>query len=151
VRESAPAFAERFYATLLKEKPLGIPTASQWQKLRSYFSADLVAGIEKAQKEEAAAAKKQPDEPPIYGDGWLFTSLYEGATHFTVGQPLSKGETVRLPVALRYVTGKEETAWSDTLVLKPSGKTWQVAEIEFGGKWAFKSGNGLRQAIGLIH
>jgi hypothetical protein len=26
-----------------------------------------------------------------------------------------------------------------------------VAEIEFGGKWAFKSGNGLRQAIGLIH
>jgi hypothetical protein len=148
-KETAEQFAERFYTLVLKERPSGIPKAAQWARWRPLFSAEINLGIEKAQEEEAAAAKKNPDEPPLYGDGSLFTSLYEGITHFTVGQPVAAKDGVRVPVALRYVTGTEESKWTDTLVIEPHGVSWRITEIEFGGTWAFKAGEGLRHAIGL--
>lgn len=147
--ETAEKFAGRFYSTLVKVHPNGIPAGAAWTKLRPFFTPDVVAALEKRQKEEEVAAKKHPDEPPIYGDGCIFCSLTEGVEHFVIGKPTAKGETTRVPAALSFGKGKDGAKWTDTLVLVPAGTTWQIHDIELGGQWAYKAGDGLRQQLKL--
>jgi hypothetical protein len=148
--ESAEKFAERFYAALLKAKPLGLPSEAQWKKLAPFFNGQIRAAVAKSRRQQAVFAKQHPDEVPPFGDGDLFSSLFEGPTSFAVGPVRQKGDTFVVPIALTYRGGKQHTEWTDQLVLTqepPQG--WQVNDIRFGGKWAFKSSVSLRRTLGL--
>ena len=148
--ESAEKFAQRFYTTLLKVKPLGLPSDAQWKKLAPFFNGQIRAAVAKSRRQEAAFVKQHPGEVPPFSDGDLFSSLFEGPTSFAVGSVKQKGDAFLVPIALTYRQGKEHTEWTDQLVLTqepPQG--WQVNDIRFGGKWAFKSSGSLRRTLGL--
>jgi hypothetical protein len=148
--DSAEKFAGRFYAALLKAKPLGLPSEAQWKKLAPLFNGQIRAAVAKSRRQQAIFVKQHPDEAPPLGDGDLFSSLYEGPTSFAVGSAKQKGDTFVVPVALTYRKGNQHTEWADQLVLTlEPAQGWQVNDIHFGGKWAFKSSGSLRRTLGL--
>jgi hypothetical protein len=149
VSERAERFAQRFYATLLKEKPRGLPSEAQWTKLAPFFTSQIGAAMAKVRREEAAFARKHPGEVPPMSDGDLFSSLFEGPASFAVGAVRQKGDAFEVRVALTYGQGREHTEWTDVLVLTTQPTGLQVSDIRFGGKWAFKSGPSLRHTLGL--
>ena len=112
--------------------------------LSPLITADLKELFENAQQTEAKFIKEHPDEKPPYGDGDLFTSLFEGAQSFQVGRPSPRRGRAEVPVKLRYTQGGSTTRWSDVLILVRKGNRWLVSDILLKGDWAFKSGASLR-------
>ncbi len=146
-RASARNAAERFYRTYLKLQVRGLPDHRQLRELRPLVSNDLQELFAAAIKTQATFIKQHPDEKPPWGDGDLFSSLFEGAQSFTLGAPVVRGKRAEVPVHLVYSQGGQTTRWSDLLVLEKVGRGWRVWDIVMKGEWAFKSGSTLRKIL----
>ena len=136
--------ANNFYRTYLKLNIRGLPTEEQMKVLSPLITADLKELFENAQEIEAKFIKEHPDEKPPWGDGDLFTSLFEGAQSFSLGRPKMLRGRAEVPVKLRYTQGGSTSRWSDVLILARKGNRWLVSDILLKGDWAFKSGASLR-------
>jgi hypothetical protein len=98
-----------FYTAVAKLRPSGAPTAEQRTELAPLLSAELIGLLERADAARTAARAAAPMEKPPFTDGDLFSSLFEGPTAFTVGEPQTgaAGEW-RVPVTLTYSTGAKD-------------------------------------------
>lgn len=144
---SARSFAVRFYRTYVRLKMSGLPDAKQYRTLSPLLSADLRRLFEAARVEQDKAARERPDEKPPWNDGDLFTSLFEGAQSFTIGQPKMRGQYAEVPVKLAYRSGGSVSRWEDTLVLVRTREGWRVWDVLLKGDWAFKNGDSLRGVL----
>lgn len=136
--------ANNFYSNYLKLNIRGLPNDEQMRVLSPLITADLKALFENAQKIQARFIKENPEEKPPWGDGDLFTSLFEGAQTFRVGRPAVRRSRAEIPIQLSYTQGGTTTSWSDSLILTRQGNRWLVSDILLKGDWAFKSGASLR-------
>jgi len=140
-----------FYTALAKLRPSGAPTPEQRTELAQLLSAELIDLLQRADAARAAARAAAPMEKPPFTDGDLFSSLFEGSTAFTVGEPQTgaAGEW-RVPVKLTYSTGAADpkpTEWTDTVVLREESGRFVVADIAFGGQWDFANKGTMLEAL----
>lgn len=140
-----------FYTAVAKLRPSGAPTAEQRTELAPLLSAELIGLLERADAARTAARAAAPMEKPPFTDGDLFSSLFEGPTAFTVGEPQTgaAGEW-RVPVTLTHSTGAKDekpTQWTDTVVLREESGRFVVTDIAFGGSWDFANKGTMLEAL----
>ena len=139
--------ANNFYRTYLKLNIRGLPSDEQMKVLSPLITTDLKGLFENAQKEQTKFIKENPNEKPPWGDGDLFTSLFEGAQSFRLGRAKVRRGQADVPVHLAYTQGGSTSRWSDILILVRRGNRWLVSDILLKGDWAFKSGASLRENL----
>ena len=127
------------------------PTVEQRTELAPLLSAELIDLLQRADAARTAARAAAPMEKPHFTDGDLFSSLFEGPTAFTVGEPQTgaAGEW-RVPVTLTYSTGAKDekpTEWTDTVVLREESGRFVVTDIAFGGSWDFANKGTMLEAL----
>jgi hypothetical protein len=72
----------------------------------------------------------------VQGD--LFTSLFEGATRFTVASCTGDASAASCLVDFAYQEGSGPvTAWQDRVHLVRAGAGWVVDDVAYGGGWPF--------------
>lgn len=146
-QKSATAQADAFYRTYLKLKVSGLPSDEQMKELSPFFTQDLLELFAAARQKHDRFVREHPDEKPPWGDGDLFTSLFEGAGEFKLGKPALKGSRAEIPVKLAYHGGGSTSRWTDVLVLTKTANGWRVSDILLKGEWQFKSGDSLRNIL----
>ncbi len=144
---SASEVTDNFYATLRDLDVRGLPDMDQLKELTPFLSSQIVTIIKRNQKVQTAFLKKHPDAKPPWIEGDLFSSLFEGPTSYGIGETSAKGITREVDVYLHHVSESDKVKWTDTVVLKKFGGKWLVTNIIFKGKWQFKSGSSLLNAL----
>lgn len=142
------AAAGSFYAAYLQARPRGIPDVSARLALEPLLSSRLNMLLKDgADAEERYAKATKGDVPPLI-EGDVFTSLFEGATAFRVGE-CSGDETARLcPVALSYrPRGEAPTRWVDRVALLREAGGWRVDDVIYGGDWPFAQHGRLSEVL----
>jgi len=137
-----------FYLVYLDTKPAGVPALKVRAKLTPVISHPLAQLLERADAAErhyARATKKQA--PPLL-QGDLFTSLFEGAQRFSVGDCIRNTAASICNVELRYdEPGSRVTQWVDKVHLVRNNGRWVVDDIEFGGTWQFMRKARLKETL----
>jgi hypothetical protein len=154
VDPGAAMAAAAFYGSYMKLKPSGIPDAAQRTQMRALMSPalnDLLAAADAAEARYAQKTKKQV--PPLV-EGDLFTSLFEGASHFSVGRCDGDAQKAVCPVDFVYDDGRNspQARWQDKVHLVRAAAGWLVDDIEYDGNWPFarrgRMSEGLRAVVG---
>ncbi len=145
--QDAVELTDNFYATLRDLNVRGLPDKDQLKELTPFLSSQIVTIIKRDQKKQDAFIKKHPDEKPPWIEGDLFSSLFEGPTSYQIGGTRAKGSTREVDIYLHHVSESDKVKWTDTVVLKKFGGKWLVSNILFKGKWQFKSGSSLLNAL----
>ncbi len=144
--------AVAFYNLYLKTKPHGVPDAAMVRRFKPLLSARLASALGKAEAAEVAHVKATNNaEPPLF-EGDLFTSLYEGASSYSIEGCTTEGAHAYCDVELAYaeVPGATPTTWTDRLVLAKRVGGWTVDDIVFGGSWDFGQHGTLRATLAEI-
>ena len=141
------AVTSNFYDKYLALDVRGLPDKDQAWELSRFFSSQIKTLIKINRRKQEEFIKKHPDEKPPWIEGDLFTSSYEGATSFRVGKMRIKGATREVDVLLHHVSESDKVKWTDTVILKRENKKWVIANIIFKGKWQFKTGSSLLNAL----
>ncbi|MEN9816586.1 MAG: hypothetical protein RLZ32_466 [Gemmatimonadota bacterium] len=149
----ATAPVRALFAALDSAPIFGAPTDADLQRLAPYLSADLLERLRQARALRDAAATAAPGEKPPFADGSLFTSLFEGATGFTVGRDsLLRDPRGVVPddyadhlvtVGFTYASPGDTVRWEDRVLVTRSGNRWVVADIRYGGSWDFAAQGSL--------
>jgi hypothetical protein len=122
-----------FYRIHIKNNAPGLPSAEelrQFQPLVSRALYQLLTQAEAADVRYHAVAGTQA--PPIV-EGDLFTSLYEGATSFSVVSCDTEDLRSSCQVAFKYGRDGASEAWNDKILLVLEDKQWRIDDIEFIG------------------
>jgi len=123
-----------FYQQHLKTLYSGLPTTEEVTQLKPYVSQNLLMALSKAAETEAKyhAVTEEPKPPLVDGD--LFTSLFEGASSWSVDS--CENDNLRATCLVKFThdnsSGSNEH-WQDKLVLIKENQHWQIDDIEFLG------------------
>jgi len=139
--------ANRFYRTYLKLRVRGLPNKRQRKVLWPLFAPDLRQMFDAAEREQTKFSRENPGEKPPWCEGDLFSSLFEGAQAFTLGDPKLSGDRIYVPVNLIFRDKTDTACWTDTLVLLNRNGHWLISDILFNGDWPFKTGDSLRGVL----
>jgi hypothetical protein len=141
--------ATAFYDLVLREKPRGVPDADMRAKLEPLVSSDLNALLAEAAAAEEAHTRKTNNEEPPFVEGDLFSSLFEGATSYTLGVCVTESDKAYCDVNLAYAEPGEAkpTTWTDKVALARTVRGWLVDDIAFGGTWDFGQHGMLRGTL----
>ena len=148
-RSSPQEVAKQFYRTYLKLKMSGIPDEKQFRLLSPLLTPELGSLLKEAEQAQAEYAKKYPENKPPWTEGDLFSSVYEGATSFSLAKAKVRGKYAEVPAHLEYNGSKPPARWTDILVLKHTPSGWRVDNVCPTGEGRFKNGGGLRQALSV--
>jgi hypothetical protein len=124
---------DAFYRIHLKNNAPGLPSTEELGQYRPLVSRALFALLTQAEAADAryhAAAGNQA-APLIEGD--LFTSLYDGATSFTVESCDTDDRRSSCQVAFNYKKDGAEETWNDKILLVREDDQWRIDDIEFIG------------------
>ncbi|MEP6620320.1 MAG: DUF3828 domain-containing protein [bacterium] len=149
--QATPTDAVRsFYAGYAKQRFSGLPTGASFRRVAPILSASLAALIRAAQKEQARCKKAHADEKPPWIEGDMFTSNFEGFTHFrpsdsTVLTPMR----ATVNVDFDYVDAGKPFAWRDQVILVREGGRWVIDDVRYrrGPGFGNGFGEGLKEAL----
>lgn len=149
VAGDAPSFAANgFYTAYLALKEGGIPDAKARKTLEPFLSPALGGLLARAEAAEASYAALTKNQVPPLLEGDIFTSMFEGATAFRVGECAAQGIKAECTVSLTYESpGDKPQHWSDTAVLVESASGWRLDDIDFGGNWPFANKGTLKENL----
>jgi hypothetical protein len=140
-----------FYHVYLTVRSSGVPSAQEQLKFRPYLSASLRQLLKRAAMAERAYYGSTKGEVPPLAEGDIFTSLFEGASSFTV---LSCSTKTRSCLAeLSYVdpgNKSSSTTWRDKIYLIRNSHGWLVDDIEFLGTWQFMHRGRLKELLNQV-
>ena len=151
--DASPARVTRaFYDLYLELKPRGIPEVAVRARFEPLITPELLSKLAEAQvveKKHFIATKNQ--EPPLF-QGDPFSSLFEGATSYKLGQCVIEGARSYCDVDLTYAEqgGEAATTWTDKLILVKRVGGWKVDDISFGATWDFGQHGTLRAMLGDV-
>lgn len=123
------------YKTLKFE---GLPNKTQLSKLAPHLSAGLRGAIKGAQAVQAHCMKKFPDEKPMWIEGDMFSSNFEGFTTFKVAS--SNG--TKAVIEFEYIEKDQKVAWKDELVFVTEKGKLVIDDVRYGRSEGFTSGFG---------
>src|SRR5262249_30703971 len=127
-----------FYAAYSTFHPSdGIPDAKGRARYAPFMSPALEDLLKRGNEAEQAFASANKDSPPLI-ERDLFSSNFEGATAYKVGDCRGDAKTAHCIVALTYDDRKENpkdqlVAWNDTVYLVATPGGWRVDDIGYGG------------------
>jgi hypothetical protein len=143
------AAANGFYAVYSGFHPSdGIPNDAA----RARYAPVISPALEKLLMEAAAAeqrfAKENKDSPPLI-EGDLFSSLFEGATSYSVKS--CNVTSASCAVDLTYDDkAAKPVHWTDTLHLIATPQGWRVDDISYGGNWDFANKGRLTETLRMV-
>lgn len=140
---------EDFYADHFTAPYYGVPDSARLAKIRPFLTDSLARLLAAADSMRSADIARAPDEKPRWVDGDIFTSLVEGPSSFYIGPATREGGEVKVPMHFEH-RGPADTAavtWVDTAIVAEEHGRPVVADIRFGGTWAFGRKETLRTAL----
>ena len=137
---------EQFHEVRLRSKLTGAPARDELTRLAPFLSDTLRALLAAARRLHDAELARAPDEKPAFAEGDLFSSLFEGPTSFRVVTD-SVSADGPVPVRFTYADGKDTTTWTDRVQVARRQGRYVVADVEYGGTWAFANGGSLRTSL----
>lgn len=115
----------------------GIPDVKARTQLGPYLSPALNNLLADADKAQVRFSRKIKNSPPLI-EGDLFTSLFEGATQWTLRSCTIRGKEARCLVDFVHAgANTKPTGWTDTLILVNTGQGWRLDDIAYGGRFQF--------------
>jgi hypothetical protein len=131
------AAAAAFYRVYASLRPGGIPDAGGRARLQPVLSARLNGLVAAAAQADARFHARIAVAPPLL-EGDIFSSLFEGATAWTVSPCAGDARTARCSVSLTHAApGAAPVTWKDTLYLVREGTGWRVDDIGYDAGFAF--------------
>ncbi len=145
------AVANGFYGAYGTMHPSdGIPDATQRLHLAPFLTPRLNKMLADAAAAQTRFAAKVKGAPPLI-EGDLFSSLFEGASGWTVGTCSAAGKTGKCAVALRHQDpGQKPTAWSDTLLMTDTAAGWKIDDIAYGAGFSFGNTGLMSQTLQAV-
>lgn len=128
---------DQFYTVVRTEQVSGAPTAAQLAVLAPYLTDSLRALLAAAGRRHDADVARAPDEKPLFADGSLFSSLFEGPTSFQVIEDSARGPDHAVRVTMTNTTSQPATTWVDVVLVTEQRGQWVIGDIEYGGTWDF--------------
>lgn len=146
---AAETAADAFYRAHAAFGSPGLPEGETLRSYRPLLSKRLLALIADATRYRDTFAAAYPDDKPPYGDGDLFTSLFEGPTAHKIGKrTVLAPDRQSIEIELTYSEPRlPDTHWTDrALMLREDGQ-WKLDDIEYGGQWDFATRGRLSDAL----
>ena len=123
-----------FYQQHLKTLHPGLPSVEEVAQLKPYVSQSLLSALSAATDTEAKYHTASAEPKPPLVDGDLFTSLFEGASAWSVES--CESEDLRATCVVNFSHESENGSrerWQDKLVLVKENQHWHIDDIEFLG------------------
>jgi len=139
--------ANSFYKKYVAFQMRGLPTKNQMKSLAPLFSKEIIDMIAADRVQQTKFIKEHPGEKPPWIEGDLFSSLFEGATSYSLGKAGIKNGSGEIDVHLIYKYKSDATEWTDTVALRKINGRWVIADILFKGNWAYMNGASLRASL----
>jgi hypothetical protein len=130
----------------------GIPGAKGLARYAPHISPRLNRLLANARTAEEKFTNAYKDSPPLM-EGDIFTSLFEGATSYEVGECTGDGKSGHCSVALTFDPRRlgddrnKPVHWTDTAYLMNGADGWKVDDIGYGGSWDFSNKGKLSQTL----
>jgi hypothetical protein len=123
----------------------GLPNKSQLKRLSPHLSAELQNAIKGAQAVQAHCMKKFPDEKPMWIEGDMFSSNFEGFTSFKV----ASSNRAKAIIEFEYIENGQKVAWKDELVFAEEKGKLVIDDVRYGRSEGFTSGfgNSLKKSL----
>ena len=159
-QDSPAAAANAFYAVYGPTHLMGggVPDATQRVRYAPVLSPGLNARITQAAAAQARLTAKVKNAVPPVLQGDIFTSLFEGATAWTVGSCTGDARVSRCRVTLTHVPatpiagGKVEkpVSWDDILVLVSTPQGWKLDDVLYDARFAFGNTGRLSGMLEMV-
>ena len=124
---------DNFYRIHLKANAPGLPSPEELQQLRPLVSAALDTLLTQAEAAESRYHGLAGNQAPPLVEGDLMTSLYEGATSFSVQSCETDEQRASCQVQFRYRKDGSDETWIDKILLVQQERQWRIDDIEFIG------------------
>jgi hypothetical protein len=130
---------EDFYADHFVAPYYGVPDSARLAGIRPYITDSLARLLAAADSVRAADIARAPGEKPRWVEGDIFTSLVEGPSSFYVRPAIREEGVVKVPVVFESRTPADtaSTMWVDTAIVVEERGRPVIADIHFGGTWAY--------------
>jgi hypothetical protein len=139
----------KFYSVYLKLHSFAVPDEGELAQYSPYLSPELAELLKRAdESEQKHQTATKGEEPPLV-EGDLFTSLFEGASSYTIASCESRDEHGFCIVEFKYLNpgDKSEVKWKDKVYLVKSSRGWGVDDIEYLGEWQFMHKGRLKNLL----
>ncbi len=139
----------KLYSIYLKLHSFGIPNEQEQAQYSPYLSPELAELLKRADESERKHQIATKGEEPPMVEGDLFTSLFEGASSYTIASCESSDEHGFCIVEFKYLNpgDKSEVKWKDKVYLVKSNRGWAVDDIEYLGEWQFMHKGRLKNLL----
>jgi len=166
---AAPAFAQAgdpasavaaFYKVYAGQHATagGIPDATARVRYQPVLSPRLNKQLADAAAAQARLTARVKNAVPPMLEGDIFTSLFEGATSWTVGACQGDTKQARCPVALTNVPPppppghkiEKPANWHDTVLLVATPNGWKVDDVQYDAGFAFGNTGRLSDMLAMV-
>jgi hypothetical protein len=143
---------KQFYDWRFKAQFTGVPEASMLKKASRFLSPELSCLLDRARDYRDRFAKKFPTDKPLFIEGDMFTSMFEGANRYVLESASVKdknGLTADVAVHLFHDQGAQigKVGWRDHILLQYKKPQWRITDIVYGGGFDFGNSGSLRQNL----
>jgi hypothetical protein len=139
-----------FYHVYLTIRPSGVPSDQEQSKFNPYLSSSLRKLLKAAARAERRYSRSTGGEVPPLAEGDIFTSLFEGASSFTVLSCSVSARSCLVEFSYLDPGNKSSTTWRDNVYLIRNSRGWLVDDIEFLGNWQFMHKGRLKELLKQI-
>ncbi|MEH6420609.1 hypothetical protein [Pseudomonas sp. CGJS7] len=149
--DSAAEAARAFYRMHLQLRASGLPVGEDLARYRPMLSKRLLALMGPAARERDRMIAQEPDLKPPFIEGDLFTSLFEGASEFELGQRKALGpDRETMEIEFSYTEGGQTSRWKDRVTMLREDGRWKLDDVEYGGSWDFATRGRLSDSLKQI-
>lgn len=141
------ALAEAFCAVYPDLRGGGLPAPAGRHALEPLITLGLDGALTAARHLHDAAIRQAPGDKPPFGDGDLFSSLFEGATSCRVGAVTLARNTASVELRYAHEAGTLMTSWTDRLSILRGNDGWRIDDVVYDGRWDFANTGSLRGMI----
>jgi hypothetical protein len=153
------AAVNAFYAVYSGQRTQGggIPDATVRLRYAPVLSPRLNKKLVDAAAAQARLTAKVRNAVPPMLEGDIFSSLFEGATGWKVGNCQADGNTARCPVTLSYAPPplpdrkpEKPANWNDIVVLVNTPQGWKVDDVIYDAGFAFGNTGRLSAMLAMV-
>lgn len=135
--ETPRAFVRRFYAAYKTWQIHGVPLPEHEHLVSPFCGMEIIRVFRRVNEQGAEWERKfpfdpvNPMKPPWCQEGDVFCNVWEGVTHFAIGQATRDRGRISVEAHLELVEQGKTYPWTDRVILDRAGDSWVVADIEY--------------------